>query len=106
MASIVAPGHTFTFDPDAKLIYGVEWGDWLGDTAAIANSDWTLEAVDPDTGDTPLTKDNESTSGTRNLLRLMGGTAGRKWKITNHVTTNETPAQEDDRSFFVKVKER
>ena len=62
-----------------------------------------LDAV---SGDTPLTSDNEAVAATVAVLRLLGGTAGRKYKVVNHITTDETPAQEDDRSFKIRVKER
>jgi hypothetical protein len=106
--TIVRPGHTFTHDPDAELFYGVEWASWLPEGAEIASATWEIE----DTDETPedpllLTQDNDTiVDGTMAQVRLLGGTAGRKYRITVHITTNESPSQKDDRSFFLKVKER
>lgn len=109
MATIIRPGHTFDFDPDAKLLYGIDWSAWLATGAGIAVSDWAIEALD-DADAAALTFDNAAVDGSIATLRLLeSGTplvAGARYKITNHVTTNETPAQEDDRSFKIRVKER
>lgn len=58
---------------------------------------------------TDLTKDNEgimTASGSRKTtLRLIGGTAGHTWDVTNRITTNEIPAQIKERSFRLLVEQ-
>lgn len=104
MATVIRPGHVFDFDPDAKLLYAMDWADWLAEGAGIASSAWTIQAIIGDAD--PVTSDNASVDGTMAVARFLGGTAGNKYRVTNHIATDETPVQEDDRSFFLKVKER
>ncbi len=52
--------------------------------------------------------DNDSIAvdGRSAMVRLLNGTSGHKYKITNRIVTDESPTQTDDRSFYLKVKER
>jgi hypothetical protein len=45
-------------------------------------------------------------SGSRSTqFRLTDGTAGRKYKVTNRIVTNEDPAQTLDAAFYVLIQE-
>lgn len=100
----IPPGTRLEKDPDAKLVYEMNWTDWLGATATIASSSWSF-TVDPDGA---LTKDNEVivNGDKKTQVRLLAGTKGKTYEITNHIVTNEVPAQEDDRSFLLKIVEQ
>lgn len=93
---------TKTKDSGAKLVYSIDWAPWLGVGVTITST-WTITGPDA-----ALTKDNETLgAGNRStLLRLLGGTSGAIYRVTNHVVTNETPPQEDERSFDVLVQDR
>jgi hypothetical protein len=90
-------------DPDAALFYGLDWSKWLAAGALIAESAWLVEGPD-----TTLTFDHASVvqGQTSTQLRLLGGTAGKLYTVTNRITTNEAVPQTDDRSFAVQVSER
>jgi hypothetical protein len=105
MSTVIArPGHTFDKDPDAELIYGVDWTAWLNTAATISASVWDVEAI---TGDAaPLVSSSASVTGNIAKTLLSGGTVGNTYRIRNRITTNETPAQEDDRSFYIRIVER
>jgi hypothetical protein len=108
-ASIVRPDAIITHDPDAELIYAVDWDDWLNDGAEIDDSEWLIEDVSPVPEFSPvLTQDNDAIAGDGRSasVRLMNGTDGHKYKVTHRITTDETPAQTDDRSFFLRVQDR
>lgn len=108
--TIIRPGATIIHDPHAKLVYGVTWVDWLAENAVIEGAAWTLADADPADPEDPLVleQDNDeiAVDGKSASVRLTGGTAGRKYKVTVHIVTGETPVQEDDRSFYLKVKDR
>jgi hypothetical protein len=42
----------------------------------------------------------------RTWLRVTGGTVGTKYRITNRITTNETPIRGPERSFFLLIQQR
>ena len=105
----IQPGETLEKDPDAILVYEFDWTDWLGDTAQIVTSTFAISGGDTAAPPgTVLTKDNAVivSGGKKTQIRLLNGTKGKKYEITNHIVTNEVPAQEDDRSFFVKMVEQ
>lgn len=101
----VNPGATLTKDPDAELMYAFDWSNWLVSPAQIASSSWTIT---PPAGElvSALTSDNETDNGTSTFARLLGGTLGKTYTITNEVVTNETPPQMDNRSFRLRIQQQ
>jgi hypothetical protein len=96
------PGQTILKDPDAKLVYEFDWTSFL-DGANVATSTFTIAG-----DDAILTKDNAAiVSGAKKTsVRLLGGTLGKRYLVTNHIITDETPAQEDDRSIYVRIAQK
>lgn len=94
-----APDTVLTQDVNDKLSYVFDWTDWLG-TASISANAFTISG-----GDGTLTKDNEAivTGNKKTTLRLSAGTLNKKYRITNKITTGESPAQEKERSFYLKI---
>ena len=98
------PGDLFRKDPSGKLIYDMDWGTdgYLGSSVTIATSTWAVSG-----DDAILTTDNASLPSARVArVRLLAGTLGKRYTITNHIITNESPTQEDDRSFDVLIQNR
>ena len=102
----LTPGCTVIKDPDASKVYAFEWARWLVSPATIASSSW---AITPPAGESPsvLTKDNPTvlSGNTKTQVRLIGGTRGKVYVVTNTIVTNETPAQTDDKSFYLRIAE-
>lgn len=102
------PGSTVIKDPGASLLYTMDWSDWLVGGAQIASSAW---AITYPTGETVATvgtlamSDEDEDTTTAELI-LSDGTLGKTYRVTNTITTNETPAQTDERSFFVKIQQQ
>jgi hypothetical protein len=90
-------------DPQAKRVIQFDWDEELATGVTISASTWTITGPD-----TALTKDNEAvaTGNRQSSVRLIGGTVGATYTLTNHVTTNESPAQEDDASVDVFIRQR
>ncbi|MCP5005915.1 MAG: hypothetical protein GY941_18555 [Planctomycetes bacterium] len=82
-------------DPEAVLDYGFDWGDWLN-ADTIATSTWVV--------DTGLTKDSDSETTTVATVWLSGGTAGRKYKAVNTITT--AGGRTDERILLIIVKNK
>ncbi len=94
---------TFAKDPDASLLYVVDWTSWLPSGRTISTSAWTIAGPDA-----ALTKDNETiVSGSmKTQIRLLGGTEGREYTITNRIVTDGSPTQTADQSFSVAITQR
>jgi hypothetical protein len=108
MATItIRAGGLVRKDPADVKVYVVDWDTSnLGVGVTISTSVWTITAVSPSTTDVALTKDNESVlAGSRTTqVRLLAGTVGQTYAIANKVTTNESPSQTKERSFFVLIE--
>lgn len=100
-------GGLATKDPADELLYEFRWGTrFLATTAQIANSTFAITALRP-VGDTALISDSASTSGTQTTkIRLMEGTVGALYRITNQIITNELPAQTIERSFLLLIEQK
>lgn len=96
-----------TKDPADELLYEFRWGTrHLPATAQIANSSFTITALRP-VGDTALISDSAATVGTQTTkIRLMDGTVGALYRITNQIITNELPAQTIERSFLLLIEQK
>lgn len=103
MPVILKKGTTIDKDPDADKPYAFDWSQWLGE-AIINTSTWE---VSPTSTTSPLVieSDDITNAGTGTQVRVTGGEAGTTYRLTNRVTTNESPARIDDRTLLVKVRE-
>jgi hypothetical protein len=108
-AAVIVPGGQVTKDPSDERIFQFDWDTDAGVPvgATISSSVFTITTIRP-TGDTALTKDNESVlAGLRKTqLRIKAGTVGGLYEVANKVVTNETPAQTFEISFRVLVQDR
>lgn len=100
----VSPGDLVVKDPQETLIYQFDWGtDNLGAGVTISVSNWAATAVKPKTA-TALTLDNPANDGSITQTRVAGGQAGAKYRLTNTITTNESPAQIKERSIDILIE--
>ncbi len=97
----VKPGERLDKDSDAIVVYEFDWSDYLG-SATIVTSTWTISGPD-----SVLTKDQESvvTGSQKTRVRLSAGTRGKSYTLANKIVTNETPAQTDERSITIRVRD-
>ena len=88
----------FIKDPNAVLDYGFDWSDWLGNAETIVTSTW----INPD-GITVVTSSNSSEA---TVVWVSGGTAGKSYRLTNRIVTNNSPARTDDRTLLIEVQDK
>lgn len=89
---------------DEILDYAFDWSAQLsgdGDDTITA-SVWTVETIDDD--ESPLTIESESNTTTITTVWLSGGTLGRRYQVSSHITT--AADREFTRSFILPVKQR
>lgn len=89
-------GNRFYKDPNAVLDYVVDWSAWLGDSDAIATSDWIVPEG--------LTEDSATNTTTTTTIWLSGGTAGAVYTVVNRITTDD--GRTEDRSIVISVRDR
>lgn len=88
---------TILKDPQAVLDYIFDWSAWLADiTDTISSHAMTLE--------TGITLDSSAVVSDTVVAWVSGGTAGVTYRVTCQITT--TGGRTDERSIFIKVKER
>lgn len=88
---------TIVKDPQAVLDYTFNWTAWLDDiTDALAS-----HLVTADAG---ITVDSSSIVGKTVVAWISGGTVGTTYRVACKVTTSG--GRTDERSIFIKVKER
>ena len=85
----------FLKDPNAVLDYVIDWSTWLG-TDTIASSSWSA--------DTGITIDSDTNTTTSAQVWLSGGSAGRRYTVTNSIIT--ATGRKDDRSMLIVCAER
>jgi hypothetical protein len=109
MSETVYAGGLVIFDPSDKRVIQFNWDDTtvLAEDVQISSSAWTITAI-KQSGVTALTSDNASiVSGNRKTqIRLLATTAteGDIYWVSNKITTDESPAQEIEQRFKVKVE--
>lgn len=100
-----------TKDPNAKLLYGVNWTDWLGDGETISESAWYVDGVLVDAESEPVVESGEllgytpANDTTQTTIWLKNGIV-RSYPVvvTNRVTTNL--GQVNDASLHILIAEQ
>lgn len=86
----------YTKDPDAVLDWVFDWTPWLGASETISTSTFIL---------TPgITKNSDTKTASTTTIWLSGGSAGKPYRITNRIVTNQ--GRTDDRSITIRVTDR
>lgn len=102
----VDDGNLITKDPDEHLPIAFDWDDELTASAVIINSTWVIEPVKPSTTDSTLLLDDAAIDidqrGT--TMRLLAGTVGQWYKVTNRVETNESTLPSEDRWVYILIQ--
>ena len=90
---------TIIKDPNAVLDYTVDWTAWL---AEIADTIATRTIIVP----SGIICDSSVITGANLKVTawLSGGTVGQTYQVTYRITT--AGGRTEDRSFFVKIKEK
>jgi hypothetical protein len=103
VSTTISDGELIEKDPDAALVWGVNWDKRWASGVQLASSAWTVTGPD-----SALTTDNPSfdAEARTTQARFSGGTLGAKYLVTNRVVTAEAPAQTDDASFYVVIVEK
>lgn len=93
------PRPWITKDPDAVLDYSFDWTDWLNAGELIDSHVVTVDGV---------TKDSDTRSGAIVTAWVSGGAAivGQMASVTCKITTNSVPARTEQRTVYLRIRER
>ena len=86
-----------TKDPQAKLFYGFDWGDWLSPNEIISAHTLSVSA-----SQLVITNDYHTTGSV--IFLASGGDVGKRYLITCRIET--TGSQIDERTMKIDVKNR
>lgn len=103
---MITPGKLLEKDPSASKLYQFDWSAWLGD-AQIADKAVSVVADDFGDSDGVLTAtDVTLAAGNQKVdVTVSGGTVGLIYRVVCRITTNESPAQTDERSITIRVRD-
>jgi hypothetical protein len=87
-------------DPEASLDYAVDWGLEYLDADILVASNWSVAPAEAG----GVTVAASQFDGKMATVQAAGGTAGRIYRLTNHVTM--ASGLEDSRSIMLRVEKR
>lgn len=96
-------GSWISKDPDAQLVYSVDWAtEWLPTGATISS---VVHTVSPTSATTPLTIESQGVqNGGTTYVELSGGEAKEIYTIEATITLDD--GSTDSRKFRIKLEER
>jgi hypothetical protein len=95
-------GHWIEKDPEARLIYSMDWSEWLLTNDEIASVIYT---VTPSAGANDIDIEDSGTQlGYLTYCDLSKGVHGETYTVAAKVTTND--GKVDTRRFRIKCKNR
>lgn len=108
---LVRPFALVPKDTNESRLIVFDWDDEnLAATVTITTSTWTITRLEPSLAldTTTLTKDNESivTGSRKTQCRVIAGTLGGRYRLTNKVVTSESPTQTKEKSIDIGIVEQ
>ncbi len=95
---------TINKDPNAVLDYTFDWTDWL---ALVSDTIASKDVAIVDAAATGGVVDSSSiVGGNKVVVWVSGGTPGKTIALRCRITTSNATPRVDDRTVYLKVKER
>ena len=90
-------------DPEAILVYSMDWSEWLAQGQSIVTVDYTENSRVNDTA--PLVIETEGVQGGNiTYAEISGGAVGKIYTVTAEISTDDGSI--DRRHFRIKVENR
>lgn len=102
MATSITDKGSLVKDPDAERVIRFDWDADLPEGAEIDTSTWIVSPSGELATDNAAIADD----GRSATVRLTGGEAGSSYTLTNRIVTDTTPAETEDASITVHVREQ
>lgn len=91
-------------DPQAQLVYTMDWSEWLALGQTIATVSYAVQARSNDPQPVTLESEGIANNNTYTYVELAGGSVNKVYTITATVTTDD--GSTDRRNFRVKIENR
>jgi hypothetical protein len=91
-------------DPTARLIYSMDWSEWLPQGAVITAASYSIAARVNDANPPVKHQDGITNSGTVTFVEISQGTVGKIYTVTAQITTDSGLV--DRRNFRIKIENR
>lgn len=87
----------------ARLVYTLDWSEWLPQGASITAVDYTVQARVNDAAP-PVLHSEGVVSGTKTYVEISGGSVNKTYAVTAQITLDS--GETDRRSFRIKIENR
>ena len=87
----------------ARLIYSMDWSEWLPASATIASVAYSVQTRTNDAAP-PVIHTSGVQSGNTTYVEISGGSINKTYEVTAAITLNS--GQLDRRSFRIKIENR
>lgn len=105
MSETIYAGDLLTHDPSDSRLYVSDW-DERNLAAGVELADAGTFTIEPNDGELVI-EDATLVAGNRTVrFRMRGGVLGRRYRVHHAVTTDESPSQDKEQSFYVLVQNR
>jgi hypothetical protein len=91
-------------DPEAQLVYSMDWTEWLSTGQTVASVNYTENSRVNDTAPLEIESEGVGNQGTLTYVELSGGAVGKVYTVTAEITTDDGSI--DRRAFRVKIENR
>jgi hypothetical protein len=91
-------------DPEAQLVYSMDWSEWLSAGQTISSVTYTENSRINDTAPLVIESSGISNAGTLTYAEISGGAQGKTYTVTADITTDNGAT--DRRAFKILVQNR
>ena len=91
-------------DPQAQLVYTMDWSDWLAEGQTLSSVSYEVQARANDANPVTIESQGLSNNNTYTYVELAGGTLNKVYTVTATITTDDS--SQDRRNFRVKIENR
>jgi len=91
-------------DPEARLVYSIDWSEWLAQGQTVTAVDYTHNSRANDADPLVIHSEGITDAGTKTYAEISGGTEGKTYTVTAQITTDDSSV--DRRSFKIQVQKR
>ena len=98
-----AQGSYILKDPQAQLIYTLDWSEWLT-SQTILSVTYSIAARANDASPPTIVSEGVTNSGTYTYVEIAGGTVNKVYTVTAQITLDDS--SQDRRNFRLKVENR
>ena len=91
-------------DPEAKLVYSMDWSEWLSTGQTLATVTYTENSRVNDTAPLVIESSGITDAGTKTYAEISGGAVGKVYTVTAEITCDD--GSQDRRAFKIKIENR